>query len=121
MNNANLYNKAKSLQRRDAEDVLDAYMPLMQWKKGDTSLDIGCGDGDTTVNLLLKKMPPDCGVLMAVDRSPEMLKYASKRYPHNNVVYQHMDIGFADVEKKHGKVYNHLFSFNCIHWIQDQT
>lgn len=120
MDNANLYNQAKSLQNRDAEDVLNAYMPLMKWKTHQTSIDIGCGDGDTSVNILLKKIPSGNGFLVAVDRSHEMLKFASENYAHVDVDYQFMDFSSTNAGLNHGNVYDHLFSFNCIHWIQDQ-
>lgn len=120
MNNVSLYNKAKSLQWQDAEDVLDSYMPLVKWKPGHTSIDVGCGDGDITINLLKKRMPSDHGVLMAVDNSPQMLKYASENYCDKDVIYELMDIETTEISADHHNAYDHLFSFSVFHWIPDQ-
>ena len=66
MNNANLYSSSNSLQRRDAESVIKEFLPKMSWKRannkqgnvdnlggGELVLDVGCGSGDVTKELLM--------------------------------------------------------------------
>lgn len=95
-------------------------MPLVRWKTGDSVIDVGCGDGDITVNILLKRFSSDCGRVLGVDISPEMVKHARANYENDTVSFQQMDIESAiDASDKRG-VFDHVFSFDCLHWVQDQ-
>ncbi|XP_077301722.1 juvenile hormone acid O-methyltransferase-like [Arctopsyche grandis] len=94
MFNATLYHKANSLQRRDATDVLDKYLHLVQWRKDgkDVVLDVRCGEGDVTINILLKRLPIDFHSLTGGDLSVEMVDYAKSFYATDKIDFVLMDI-----------------------------
>ncbi|XP_077302243.1 juvenile hormone acid O-methyltransferase-like [Arctopsyche grandis] len=122
MFNATLYHKANSLQRRDATDVLDKYLHLVKWRKDgkDVVLDVGCGEGDVTINILLKRLPIDFHSLTGGDLSVEMVDYAKSFYATDKIDFILMDI-VAEPKPEHINKYDHLFSFNCLNWVQDQA
>lgn len=52
MESPELYIKNNSLQYRDASTITSTYFKKMMWKPNETILDIGCGPGDVTSNIL---------------------------------------------------------------------
>jgi len=46
------YAKTNGLQRKNAEDTSKVYMKSMVWKSNEIVLDIGCGPGDITSDIL---------------------------------------------------------------------
>ncbi|XP_029823967.2 juvenile hormone acid O-methyltransferase isoform X2 [Ixodes scapularis] len=84
-------------------------------------LDIGCGTGDFTRNVLLPWSKP-CRKMVAVDALPGMIEYAKANHPHPEISYEVLDAGSRDISKfleKHGK-FDRVYSFYCLHWIKDQ-
>lgn len=47
-----LYVKGNDMQRRGAKDILSKYIEKMIWTTDETILDIGCGPGDVTNDIL---------------------------------------------------------------------
>ncbi|KAG7176562.1 Juvenile hormone acid O-methyltransferase-like [Homarus americanus] len=92
MEDAQLYVSANALQRRDALVVLTEYLPQMVWQEeGEAVLDVGCGSGDVTRNLLMPLLPR-VEQVVGVDVSTEMVNFASKTFQHNSLSFQHLDI-----------------------------
>jgi juvenile hormone-III synthase len=46
------YIKNNGLQRKNAEDTSNTYIQRMVWKSNEIILDIGCGPGDVTSDIL---------------------------------------------------------------------
>ena len=46
------YIKDDGLQRRNARDILNIYIEKMVWKSNEIVLDLGCGPGDVTSDIL---------------------------------------------------------------------
>lgn len=63
---------------------------MMNLKRGDTVLEVGCGQGRDT-EIIAKEIEPD-GTIMAIDLSQRMIKEAKKRSQSSNVIYQAIDI-----------------------------
>lgn len=86
---AHLYAKTNKYQKDAAKKALDKFAPLLQWREdggdGDSVLDIGCGNGDVTIELILPLLPPECRHLLASDMSDEMIKYAN--HHHSRVLH----------------------------------
>ncbi|KAF2903031.1 hypothetical protein ILUMI_03149 [Ignelater luminosus] len=122
MNQAFLYSKYNGLQKNDATFVLKNYFRLVQWKKdgNDAILDIGCGAGDVTNDLLLPFLPKNFGKLVGVDLSEDMVEFARTRYKSSKISFEQMNIEAEDIPVDFEEAFDHVFSFYCLHWIQDQ-
>jgi len=57
MDNAELYASASSMQRTDAERILRDKLPIILLPEGSRILDIGCGSGEVTANVLMPMLP----------------------------------------------------------------
>ncbi|KAJ1519495.1 hypothetical protein ONE63_004780 [Megalurothrips usitatus] len=124
MDNASLYACANCLQKRDASRALEEFLPRMTWGSDEMVLDVGCGPGDVTAEVLLPKLPSDVSHVVGLDLSASMVRHAADRYrSHKKLTFAQSDISAAyntaalDVP---GRAFSKLFSFYCLHWVQDQ-
>lgn len=118
MNNAALYEKANSMQKRDALNFLEDISPKLKWKKSISNiLDIGCGDG--CVTSMLKKYIPTDFKLLGCDISEKMVNYANDHHCNEQTSFTVLDIAGDIPEGMKGKL-DHVFSFYALHWILDQ-
>ena len=71
MNNAKLYIKSNSLQKKDAKDIMEEFGHLFEWKDDGTEslIDIGCGSGDVLNEFIFPIMPKKFKKLVGVDIS----------------------------------------------------
>ncbi|KAK3873136.1 hypothetical protein Pcinc_021830 [Petrolisthes cinctipes] len=121
MEDAQLYVSANAMQRRDALLVLSEYLPQMSWQEeGEAVLDIGCGSGDVTRNLLMPLLPR-VEQVTGVDVSSEMVGYASKTFQHNSLSFRHLDIEKSIQPRQiFPDGFTKVFSFYCLHWVRGQ-
>lgn len=63
MDNAELYAIYNSMQRRSTEAVLAELSPMFCWADNERVLDIGCGPGDVTAQVLLPLLPPSASLV----------------------------------------------------------
>lgn len=123
MNDAELYAKSNSFQRVISLKVFEEFAHLLQWQEdgSDSILDVGCGSGDVTMDLILPQLPSNFRRLIGCDISDEMIKYAQQHYGHPNVIFDQLDIGGSVDEflNKFGTS-DHIVSFFCLHWVQNQ-
>ncbi|KAJ8721406.1 hypothetical protein PYW07_002181 [Mythimna separata] len=118
MNNAVLYEKCNSLQKRDALLCLEENASKMKWKKNNNNiLDIGCGDGSVT-NMLKKYIPTDFK-LLGCDISEKMVNFANNHHCNEQTSFTVLDIEGDLPEGMKGK-FDHVFSFYALHWIINQ-
>jgi len=55
-------NKGNTMQRRDAQDIIDEFCPELKKMRG-KCLDIGSGPGDVTKEMLLPILPHDAEII----------------------------------------------------------
>ena len=123
MNNAALYKRSNTLQRRDAKQVLDEYAHLMQWRPDETDslLDIGCGSGDVTIDYILPILPKKFSRLVGCDLSEQMVHHARDTFQSGKISFEQIDISSANLIKRaHLDTFDHITSFYCLHWVENQ-
>ncbi|XP_039431001.1 juvenile hormone acid O-methyltransferase-like [Culex pipiens pallens] len=123
MNNADLYAKSHTIQFEVNAEILQQFDYLVNWDKfvKIKLLDIGCGDGDFLVNVLLKKLDNRCEVL-GVDIFQDMVDIAAKKFGSMpNVKFTKFDITAIDLSEllKSGP-FNLITSFVCLNWVRNQ-
>jgi len=122
MNDAKLYASCHELQARDATKVLSEYINSMSWKTGDRVLDLGCGPGSVTTQVLMPRLPADFGLLVGADLSADMIQYAREKYMHSKLRFTEFDItkDIGNTSQLRPSGFDKIFSFYCLHWIPDQ-
>nr|ADV17350.1 juvenile hormone acid methyltransferase [Schistocerca gregaria] len=125
MDKAELYSRSNGLQRWEASAALEAAWPALRWPAPPLRvLDVGCGAGDVTVDLLLPRLPPHTQ-LVGTDVSAAMVEHAAELYgaAHPGLSFQLLDIADPDIDAS--PVYqlapfDKIFSFFCLHWVPEQ-
>ena len=122
MNDAKLYSSCHELQTRDATSVLSQYINSMSWNTGDRVLDLGCGPGGVTSQVLMPRLPADFGLLVGADLSADMIQHASKTYTHSKLRFAQFDLAkdVGNTSQLRSSGFDKIFSFYCLHWIPDQ-
>ncbi|XP_046962811.1 juvenile hormone acid O-methyltransferase [Vanessa cardui] len=120
MNNAELYQKSNTLQKRDALQCLEEYAKKIKWKNdGDTVIDIGCGDGSVTTSVLKKFIPNNCKRIVGCDISEKMVQFANEHHASDHTSFTVLDIE-GDLPNELRGNFDHAFSFYTLHWIKHQ-
>ena len=121
MNKAKLYASHDEIPKRDVTKVLSKYIKSMSWKPGDRVLDLGCGPGSVTTEVLMPRLPADFGLLVGADLSADMIQYARETYPHPKLRFTQFDLtkDIGNNPELRPSGFDKIFSFYCLHWIQD--
>ncbi|CAN7996776.1 unnamed protein product [Ixodes hexagonus] len=86
-------------------------------------LDLGCGPGNITRDVLLTQCPP-CRRFVAADSSEDMLAYARKHFAHPKICYEALDIlannDVSDFVRRYGR-FDLIYSLLCFNWLRDQA
>ncbi|KAH6924494.1 hypothetical protein HPB50_018957 [Hyalomma asiaticum] len=115
------YAKHNGILRKYNEFVLD-FCKLAFTTTPDSSqqfLDVGCGPGDFTRDVLLSHCLP-CRRIVGVDFSREMIEYARRNSAHEKIDFAVLDIA-ADVSQfldQYGH-FERVYSFYCLNWVDD--
>ncbi|CRK86582.1 CLUMA_CG000045, isoform A [Clunio marinus] len=132
MNNATLYNKTNTLQKRDADEIMKEFSNIFEGNAKSELLDVGCGAGNVLVEIILPKINNKSLKVTGIDISKKMVKYASEKYHKSFIKFLNVDIESDFVIKKTIKGLNQnqqelctetfdiITSFYCLHWVQNQ-
>lgn len=116
-----LYAQTSTAPRNDAILYLDKYSRLLKWQSyKENILDVGCGDGSVTTEVLYPYLEGHVERLEAIDLSEEMIRYAKTNNKLENVSYRTVDVNNDEDVRSLSMKFDHIFSFYCIHWILDQ-
>ncbi|XP_045534537.1 juvenile hormone acid O-methyltransferase [Papilio machaon] len=117
---AELYKKSNTLQKRDAVECLEEYAIKIKWRNyNDRIIDIGCGDGSVTSNILRRYLPNNYGRLIGCDISKNMVQHANRHHANNRNCFRVMDIE-SELPRDLRECFDHAFSFYTLHWIKRQ-
>jgi SAM-dependent methyltransferase len=102
--------------------LLSEYINSMSWKTGDRVLDLGCGPGIMTTQVLMPRLPEDFGLLVGADLSADMIQYASKTYEHSKLRFTQFDLtkDIGNSSQLRASDFDKIFSFFCLNWIPEQ-
>ncbi|XP_046475021.1 juvenile hormone acid O-methyltransferase-like [Neodiprion pinetum] len=113
-----LYTAANGLQRSDAHDITEEYAKEIGHMSG-RCLDIGSGPGDVVNDFILPKLHPKATVLCS-DISESMLNFGKSKYRDNKrLSFIKLDIESSDLPKDLIEHFDHVVSYNCLHWCQN--
>lgn len=121
MNDPELYTKSNALQKRDVKEILEQYSNLFKWKNdgSESFIDIGCGSGDVTMEILLPLLPKNIKSLIGTDISADGINFCKKHFENGAVSFQQSDIAAEDEVKMLPKA-NFITSFFCLNWVEKQ-
>ncbi|XP_053959018.1 juvenile hormone acid O-methyltransferase [Anastrepha ludens] len=123
MNQASLYHRASAVQRRDSKQIFQEYMKVMQWRADgrDTLIDIGSGSGNVLMEFIYPLLPRQFDAILATDISERMVDFARKNYGNTERAhFEVLDITCALIPHKFRGQFDHVTSFYCLHWVQNQ-
>ncbi|XP_023240866.1 uncharacterized protein LOC111639267 [Centruroides sculpturatus] len=99
------------------KDTIDRHFPLMDWTDDDVILDIGCGQGKSTKQILLPKCPK-IKKIVAIDIVPNLLNYARSNYHDDKIEYKEQNI-VDRIETEDIAKYDKIFSSYALNYIGD--
>ncbi|KAF5285392.1 hypothetical protein FQR65_LT13244 [Abscondita terminalis] len=113
-----LYNGLKNVTQR----ILDKHHKRIQWKEGKlaTVVDIGSASGETTKNILYPYIEENLKMLVGIDVSHDMIKFANDHYSSSKLQFHQGDVQSEEFVNTYRNAFDHVFSFWCLHWINDK-
>jgi ubiquinone/menaquinone biosynthesis C-methylase UbiE len=92
---------------------------MMEIKKGDSVLDVGCGTGRQAVNVL-RRIGPE-GNFIGIDPSPYCVDLARKKVGGNSVINSRFLVGHAaDLSAACDNSIDHAYFASSFHWVDDK-
>lgn len=121
MNNPELYGQVNLMQKLDSLQFLQNYLCSIKWKRDGNELvmDVGCGTGNVTIEVLKNMLPASVGKIVAVDINEDMIRKARSDYSDPKIEFRVLDLAGNLPGTMTGQ-FNHIFSFFCLNWIHDQ-
>nr|XP_022913406.1 uncharacterized protein LOC111424192 [Onthophagus taurus] len=117
-----LYKKMSQFQKLASKNGVNAYSEFIRWSKNGKILDVGCGEGSTTVDLLYPLIMANSSnsKLIAMDLEEDMISAANASYGHMNIDFIQMDItNINENNNKYKNYFDNVFSFICLHLVSD--
>lgn len=115
MNNPTLYSMVNQLERRNIARFFQEY--FRDFKGGGLTLDVGCGDGSVTEQVILKNTG---GKVIGVDISQSMIEHAKRTHINPNLEFHQFDISSSTLPADYVGPLDRIVSSFCFHLIQNQ-
>ncbi|XP_020278696.1 juvenile hormone acid O-methyltransferase-like [Pseudomyrmex gracilis] len=105
-------------QRNNIKNLISEFKNELKVKSG-KCMDVGCGPGNSTFELLLPALHPNA-TLIGIDISEAMIEFANKNYRKSErLSFEVMNIQTRDLDEKYINAFDHIFSFHALHWCSD--
>ncbi|GLH06447.1 Uncharacterized protein GBIM_11965 [Gryllus bimaculatus] len=126
-----LYVRSNAAQRECVSRMLREWAGRLRWSREEQEavLDVGCGPGDVTAQLLLPRLPSSVRVLVGHDVSEEMVRHAAAAHAAlaPRLCFLCTDIAARDLPAtplgacaQQLQGFHKVFSFYALHWVVDQ-
>ncbi|KAK4885817.1 hypothetical protein RN001_002088 [Aquatica leii] len=110
-----LYIESTKVVRVELSNILQKYSKELKLEKYVKVIDVGCGPGNIT-NDLLHTYLHNTKSLIGIDNSAEMIRYAQEHYGKNpNLKFQILDITTSHLPQALRNEFDLVTSFYCIH------
>ncbi|XP_031349219.1 juvenile hormone acid O-methyltransferase-like [Photinus pyralis] len=120
MHKAQTFLTHNALPQRDARYVMEKIKQIVTWRPHCNVMDIGCGTGNVTHDVLLPILPESTNSIIGVDKSTEFVQYANEKYG-DKIVFEQMDIVNCQIPgSNYEEHFDHIFSFYCLHFVGEQ-
>lgn len=106
--------------------ALQNYGHLIRWRTAsqDTAMDVGCGPGNLTVDVMYPVLGDKCSTIYAVDISEDMVDYCKEKYSSmEKFTFLKMDVESpADIQSfiDTRAPVDHVMASFFLHWLVDQ-
>ncbi|XP_012231895.1 juvenile hormone acid O-methyltransferase-like [Linepithema humile] len=112
------YASSDDIQRYNVSRLIDEFADDLKKISG-KCMDIGCGPGDVTNDILLSSLDPNA-IIIGTDISQSMIEYANMTYSdEKRLGFEVLDIQTKNLPEKYVSEFNHIFSFHTLHWCKD--
>ncbi|XP_029679526.1 juvenile hormone acid O-methyltransferase-like isoform X2 [Formica exsecta] len=111
------YASFNKLQKCNVLNLIDEFEEELIQMSG-KCMDIGCGPGDITKNVLLPALNPNA-VIIGTDISEDMIEFAKKTYGNERLKFEVLDIQTKSLPEKYISGFDHIISFNALNWCYD--
>ncbi|XP_050463223.1 juvenile hormone acid O-methyltransferase-like [Cataglyphis hispanica] len=112
------YASSNMLQRSNVSNLIDEFEEELIQISG-KCMDVGCGPGDITKDILLPALNPNA-VILGTDISEDMIEFAKKTHGSNKrLKFEVLDIQTKNLPKKYISGFDYIFSFYTLHWCYD--
>jgi len=121
MNKPKLFASGNAISIKESGKAISEYINSMSWKPGDRVLDLGCGPGRVTTEVLLPRLPADFGLLLGADISADMIQYATETYTHSKLRFTQFDLlkDIGNNSQVQPSGFDKIFCLFLLHWITD--
>ncbi|EGI59206.1 Biotin synthesis protein bioC [Acromyrmex echinatior] len=114
------YIASNTSQREKAIAITDEFNEYLKNVSG-KCIDIGCGPGDVTKDIILPALDPNA-VVIGTDISESMIDYAKKKYiKEKRLEFDVLDIQTKNLPTKYVSEFDLVFSSHTLHWCNDIT
>lgn len=114
-----LYSSSNDVAVTLAKYILNKYGYLLKFKKSEVILDNGTGDGRTTIEALLPRLPKDVKEFIASDKSINMINYAKNVEALRKIMFIELDIETKILPQYLEDKFDHIFSFFVFHFVKN--
>ncbi|KAF5307239.1 hypothetical protein FQR65_LT06955 [Abscondita terminalis] len=118
MESPELYLQAGLQAKNDNINTFNEHFKLVKLYENCHVMDVGCGPGNITNDLLYPAFPKSLEKLVGTDISEKMINYARKNYNSNNKLsFSVMDITIKTIPSEYLTAFHHIVSLYCFHLV----
>ncbi|EEB15131.1 phosphoethanolamine N-methyltransferase, putative [Pediculus humanus corporis] len=92
MENPKMYSSANGMQKKDAKEILTEFKNKLKLNDCRRILDVGCGSGEVSAQIILPLLSKDFKELIGLDLSLNMIQFAENIYSDKKITFIQYDI-----------------------------